>query len=281
MNKSTVMDSARDAAAASDTVILPRLWATLREPPPGWLCPIKFKLGVGKAFEGPFAESFKPSDETEKLLVQASQLLERLEPGATSRTDATVSGTIDDLLPSSWSVHRRSLCNRLLHRKRWWKLCSYCFGSCMHVWCDKPRGCHGLWHDRRFASQQLEHSSEEPMQQATTQETLVEALQLLLWFMYACVVRQAAWMPRSLARSTICFPAVGAFIRGAYATGYYTGNVGGSFAATALVHVCMCGLVIFGSQVSSFIICDPLSENLAHCAFYENRDNTGNQYTNV
>ena len=28
-------------------------------------------------------------------------------------------------------------------------------------------------------------------------------------------------------------------------------------------------------------ICDPLSENPAHCAFYENRDKTGNQYTNV
>ena len=48
----------------------PRLWATctLREPPPGWLCPIGFKPGVGDA------ESFEPSDETKKLLVQASQL---------------------------------------------------------------------------------------------------------------------------------------------------------------------------------------------------------------
>ena len=54
-------------------------------------------------------------------------------------------------------------------------------------------------------------------------------------------VRQAAQMLRSLARSTICFPAVGAFIGGACATGYYTGNIGGSFTATALVHVCMCG----------------------------------------
>ena len=69
-----MMDSARDTAAASDAVILPRLWATLRVPPPGWLCPIGFKLGVGKAFECPFAENFEPSDETEKLLVQASQL---------------------------------------------------------------------------------------------------------------------------------------------------------------------------------------------------------------
>ena len=76
MNESTVMDSARDAAAASDAVISPGLWATctLKEPPPGWLCPIGFKPGVGEAFEGPFAESFGPSDETEKLLVQASQL---------------------------------------------------------------------------------------------------------------------------------------------------------------------------------------------------------------
>ena len=28
-------------------------------------------------------------------------------------------------------------------------------------------------------------------------------------------------------------------------------------------------------------ICDPLSENLAHRAFYENRDKTGNWCTNV
>ena len=68
-NESTMMDSARDAAAASDAVILPRLWATLKEPPPGWLCPIKFKLGFGEVFKGPFAKSFEPSDETEKLLV--------------------------------------------------------------------------------------------------------------------------------------------------------------------------------------------------------------------
>ena len=70
------LDSTREAAAASEAVISPRLWATctLREPPPGWLCPIGFKPGVGKAFEGPFAESFEPSDETEELLVQASQL---------------------------------------------------------------------------------------------------------------------------------------------------------------------------------------------------------------
>ena len=69
-----MIDSARDAAAASDAVISPRVWATLREPPPGWPCPIGFKLGVGEAFEGRFAESFERSDETEKLLVQASQL---------------------------------------------------------------------------------------------------------------------------------------------------------------------------------------------------------------
>ena len=109
------MDSARDAAAASDAVISPSLWATLREPPSGWLCPIQFKLGVGEAFEGPFAESFEPSDETEELLVQALQLL---EGGSTTRVDAVVSDTIDDLLLK--------------------------------------------------ASQQLEHSSEEPVQQAIT-----------------------------------------------------------------------------------------------------------------
>ena len=142
------MDSTRDAAAASDAVISPRPWAILREPPPGWLFPIGFKLGIGKAFEDPFVEIFDPSEETEKLLVQASQLdwsqvqqaarmpwlwhgrrffasqqLKRSseEPvqqaiggsfaatalvhvcmcGATSRTDATVSGMIDNLLSSS------------------------------------------------------------------------------------------------------------------------------------------------------------------------------------
>ena len=36
-----------------------------------------------------------------------------------------------------------------------------------------------LWHDQQFASQQLARSSEELVQQVTTQETLVEALQLL------------------------------------------------------------------------------------------------------
>ena len=62
------------------------------------LCPIQFELGVGEAFEGPFVENFEPSDEMEQLLVQASQLLEGLEPETTSRADAAVSGTIDDLL---------------------------------------------------------------------------------------------------------------------------------------------------------------------------------------
>ena len=46
----------------------------------------------------------------------------------------------------------------------------------------------------RFASQQLERSSEKPVQQATTQETLVEASWLLIWFMYVCVAQQAAEM---------------------------------------------------------------------------------------
>ena len=44
---------------------------------------------------------------------------------------------------------------------------------------------------RQFTFHQLERSLEEPVQQATTQETLVVASQLLLWFMYACVVQQA------------------------------------------------------------------------------------------
>ena len=33
--------------------------------------------------------------------------------------------------------------------------------------------------------------------------------------------------------------------------------------------------------ITEFSICDPLSENPAHRAFYENRDKTGNRYTNV
>ena len=131
------MNSARDAAAASDAVISPRPWATLRESPPGWLCPIGFKLGVGETFEGPFAEIFDPSEETEKLLVSSASITTRLE--------------------------------------------------------------------------------------------------------------QAARMPGSLARLTICFPAVGTFIGGACATM----SVGESFAATALVHVCMCSLVL-KYQVSSY-----------------------------
>ena len=61
---------------------------------------------------------------------------------------------------------------------------------CMCSATSRPCRYHGLWHDRRFASQQLEHSSEEPVQQAPPM------------------------------------------------------NVGESFAATALVHVCMCGLVL-------------------------------------
>ncbi len=105
------MDSARDAAAASGAVISPSLLAMLTEPPPGWLCPIQFKLGVGEEFEGPFAENFEHSEETEGLL---SQLLERLEP---------------DLLLQ--------------------------------------------------ASQRLERSSKEHVKKAITEETLVEASQLL------------------------------------------------------------------------------------------------------
>ncbi len=65
-----MMDSARDAAAASGAVIWPSLLAMLTEPPPGWLCPIQFKLGIGEEFEGPFAENFKHSEETDRLLSQ-------------------------------------------------------------------------------------------------------------------------------------------------------------------------------------------------------------------
>ena len=33
--------------------------------------------------------------------------------------------------------------------------------------------------------------------------------------------------------------------------------------------------------VKTLGICDPLSENPAHSTFYENRDKTGNRYTNM
>ena len=158
------MDSARDAAAASDAVISPRLWATLREPLPGW-------------------PGFARSGSNLALAKRSRVLLPRASNLPTKRRNY-------------WCKRRNSTGAR----------------------CDKPHGCHGLWHGRRFASQQLERSSEEPTQQATTQETLVEASQLLLRFMYACVVLQAAQMPLSLARSTVCFPAVRAFIGGACAT---------------------------------------------------------------
>ena len=73
-------------------------------------------------------------------------------------------------------------------------------------------------------------------------------------------VQQAAMMPQSLARSTICFPAVGAFTGETCATGYYTGNIGGSFAATDLVHACMCGATSHADAIRSLarsMICFP------------------------
>ena len=64
------------AAANTDPVISPSLLAKLSNPPPGWLCPIEFELGVGD-FEGPFVpDRFHISD---KLLLQASQMLDRVE----------------------------------------------------------------------------------------------------------------------------------------------------------------------------------------------------------
>ena len=93
-----------------------------------------------------------------------------------------------------------------------------------------------------------------------TEKLLVQASQL-----NGSQVRQAARMPRSLAWSTICFPAVGAFIGGTYATGYCTGNIGGSFAATALVHVCMCGATSRTDATVSGTIDDLLnSQQLEH-----------------
>ena len=100
--------------------------ATLKEPPPWWLCPIHFKIGIGKARCSrvllPKASSFLT-----KRLVQVSLLSEGLEPDETSRTDAAVDRPHDLLLKgsNSWSIQ------------------------------------------------------EEPVQHTTTQETVVEALQLL------------------------------------------------------------------------------------------------------
>ena len=102
-----------------------------------WLCPIQFKCGVGLVFKGLLAKSLQAFRQSRELLVQASQLLEALEPGVTSTAQTPRSLARSTIccwrLPNSWSVHRRSLCNR--HRK-----------------------------------------------------TLVDTLQLLLWFMYACVL---------------------------------------------------------------------------------------------
>ncbi len=96
------MDSARDAGAASGAVISPSLLAMLTEPPPGWLCPIQFKLGIGKELEGPFDENFEHSKETEGLL---SQLLEGLEPETAAISDAV---TIDNLLLQASQQFERS-----------------------------------------------------------------------------------------------------------------------------------------------------------------------------
>ena len=160
------MDSGRDAAAASDAVISLRLWATctLREPPPGWLCPIGFKPGVSEAFEGPFVESFEPSDETEKLLVQASQLdwsqvrqLARMPRSLDGRQFASQQLQRSTEEPVQQATTQETLVEA-----------SQLYTTLVHVcmWCNKPPRYHDLWHDRRFASQQLEHSSEEPVQQA-------------------------------------------------------------------------------------------------------------------
>ena len=126
-------------------------------------------LALAKYLRVPFAESFEPYNETEQLLVQASQLLEGLEVGATSCADATVSGTIDDLLLK--------------------------------------------------ASQQLECSSEEPAQQASPMNLRRSLHNMLL-----------QWMLQLLGKSWV--PVLLSFMYVVY----------------------MCGLVIFGSQVSSFII---------------------------
>ena len=126
------MDSARDTAAASDAVISPRLCAmcTLREPPPGWLCLIRFKPGVGEALKGPFAESFEPSDETEKLLVQASKL-----DWSQVGQPAWMPRSLDSRQFASQQLERSSEEPvQQAHRKHWWKLPSYYFGSCMYVW---------------------------------------------------------------------------------------------------------------------------------------------------
>lgn len=63
------MDSAREAAAATNAVISPNLWAMLIAwPPPGWLFPPQFKLGIGEDTEGPFVpEKFETTKEMEEV----------------------------------------------------------------------------------------------------------------------------------------------------------------------------------------------------------------------
>ena len=136
MNETTVMDSTRNTAAASDAVTnFAKALAGHVEGKvalPDWV-----QTWCWRSVRGSFCrelQTFRRNGET-----TGGSIATRLEAGATSCNDATVSGTVDDLLPSSWSVHRRNLCNRLLHRKHWWKLRSYRFGSCMHVWHNKPR----------------------------------------------------------------------------------------------------------------------------------------------
>ena len=47
-------------------------------------------------------------------------------------------------------------------------------------------------------------------------------------------------------------------------------------------HMVLCKVVVTVTVVSSAdYICDPLIENPAHPAFYENRDKTENRYTDV
>ena len=77
------------------------------------------------------------------------------------------------------------------------------------------------------------------MQQATTQETLVEASQLLLWFMYACVTQQAAQMLRRGLWHDRQFASQRLEHSSEEPVQAPPMNVGESFAATALVHVCM------------------------------------------
>ena len=82
---------------ASRDVISPSILATLRQPPPEWLCPPQFRLGVGDDFEGPFApEDFEITPESDKVFVRASQLADESVEGSARYLES--SDELDEIL---------------------------------------------------------------------------------------------------------------------------------------------------------------------------------------